>query len=383
MKERVFRPMGVEVVVYPPRSLDAACASMRVGSYRMAAFSDLQAHAWQAATCGRDRVGDCVSCVTRVFGVAIQTACNSVAFLGDFFEAKGAVRVDVAARVYDAFMYGVKNFVRANQHVFVVAGNHDYHRDEASVSLLSHALSDMVHVYTDASVNAPRGGAAAYSHSGVQINAYPYRRGVVPPPDYSASDALIGLSHETVGGAWVARGVAESSVSGLETASKLPPVVLQGHYHRPQVRRVRHSDTRDHHSLVVVVGAPMAHDWSDLDAPNDRGCVILEVLGSGGDVVDQVRVHRIVFDDLPRFVSDASKARDCDFVLPSAGVTAKTRSAAGRAVEALGATYDARALVETYVRAERGIPAPYALPKDVRRLVEIGVECMMGGRSGR
>jgi hypothetical protein len=128
----------------------------------------------------------------------------------------------------------------------------------------------------------------------------------------------------------------------------------------------------------------MAHDWSDMDAPDDRGCVIADCRIADGVLVC-VEYRRVVFSDLPRFVSDPARARaGVDFVLPLAGVDF-VLPLAGEPEEAeqepsvtLEQTYDAGTILEAYLRDRYGLDALRRLSAEQEALLAVGYRLMAG-----
>jgi len=90
------------------------------------AFSDLHVHKWKDfSSVTRDglssRVVDALNCVDEVIQYAVKHDINTVVFLGDIFETKGVVSMDVFNPTYNKFAeFGSKGI-----DLIMVVGNHD------------------------------------------------------------------------------------------------------------------------------------------------------------------------------------------------------------------------------------------------------------------
>lgn len=372
---------------------DLALESPAAYTVRLLAFSDLHAHPWQPGNAaGRDRVEDCMNCLRAAYHTACLTGTDVMAFLGDLFDSKAALRPDVAARTYAQVRASATGFNQIGREragfreskgvpflgigrTVLISGNHDLVRNVSTLGgLVGRGLEDESGLYkaADGIISSVRVG---YADAPVQLVCLPWG-GVTGQEGerLKGSDVAVGLSHCPVRGARMSRYATEDRGDGLDAVACLPPVVLQGHYHRPQVRLLRGEDGQVR-SRIVVVGAPLAHDWSDLDAPDDRGCVLLDVRVVDGRPEEYV-LHRVIFDGLPRFLSRAGEARPgVDFALPDRADPPAL--ATGAALLPLADTYDPSALVDAYVRRDRGeTGATVPLSGEAAELIDTGIECM-------
>lgn len=103
---------------------------------RLCIFSDLHAHNWsqfsRTLPCGTNsRLAECMGIIDFVANVARDQQCDAVVFVGDLFESRTKLDVDVLFNTYEAMRRlaeGVK--------VYIVRGNHDCFDDGGMVDSL-------------------------------------------------------------------------------------------------------------------------------------------------------------------------------------------------------------------------------------------------------
>ena len=353
------------MVIDPPRG----------AAVRLALFADLQAHDWQRGNeLNRNRLADVLSCVRSAYDVAGIAKADKVIFLGDLIESKGTVRTDVASSVYHEVIAGHSVWREARQtqcstvfiETILIEGNHDQFSGGST-------LQPFIEIGGMRVALGPEEGLSLHAFSSI---AFGYRKNAVGVPKSALvwarqhTEPGIAFSHLPLKGMQIAPGIEDEPDASLSAVyDALPGVVFQGHYHRP--KEVKWRDGR----TVIVVGAPMHHDWSDLDAPNDRGCVVADCLLSKSGELVGVEYQRVVFDHLPRFVSDAAKARPgLDFVLPLAEEPEPDQES----IVSLEQTYDAGTILEAYLRDRHGLGPRDRLSAEQEALLAEGHRLMAG-----
>lgn len=132
-------------------------------------FSDLHAHNWSQFHTRmpnglNSRLNDCVDIIRQAAGVVKQYDIDHVLFLGDLFESRKSLDIDVYSEVFRA----VKDLAAVvPQRVWMLKGNHDCHTKIGDVhSLSAFAEIQGVELIQDPWVCLPMGGAS--------IAAFPY-----------------------------------------------------------------------------------------------------------------------------------------------------------------------------------------------------------------
>jgi DNA repair exonuclease SbcCD nuclease subunit len=245
--------------------------------------------------------------VNTVYREANKRGAKVVVFGGDLFESKKMWRSDIATAVYSSILDAMSEAKTVRLNVFL-AGNHDLYGGNCSLTPFrsSHAPVAVVdNTAQNITVSVPEGD------------------------DYILRFAPCGTEQEDPGSNWdlafVHGNIPSARMTStmvekvgtihpryLERATNKQGMVLAGHYHTPQTIQ------QNGKPVVVVCGAPMYHDWSDLDAKTGRGCLFVSIRHSETEPGIIGTKHRIPFDWAPRFLSDPNEGREDidDFIRP-------------------------------------------------------------------
>ena len=261
---------------------------------RILVWSDLHMHSWHEA----ERAGawhDALKVISEVKALVQDLKIDHVVFCGDLFEAKRALRTDVAvSTVYALNHCGLHEDM---SHVHYVAGNHDrYYPEHCVLDLLRYPGGP--NVYSEAferllveDTDGTKYTLAFLPHGVNKITASEART------DY---DVL--FMHHNLNGAEVAPNISTqkeaTSVSSLLLRAGKRKLVVNGHYHVPQQIVDKHQSPAARVS-VVCVGAPISLTWADLEEPKyerQRGCVVIDLTAQGASFT-----RLPLWENFPRF----------------------------------------------------------------------------------
>jgi len=261
---------------------------------RILVWSDLHMHSWHEA----ERAGawhDALRVVGAIKILVHDLNIDHVVFCGDLFEAKRALRTDVAVSTVHALNHcGLHEDM---SHVHYVAGNHDrYYQEHCTLDLLRYP-----------------GGPNVYSEDFEQVvvedtDGTKYTLAFLPhgvnkvTAGEARADYDVMFMHHDLKGASVAAHLSTQkeadSVSSLLHRTGKRKLAVNGHYHVPQQIVDRHQSP-DARVKVVCVGAPISLTWADLEEPGyerQRGCVMVDLSKQGATVT-----RLPMWESFPRF----------------------------------------------------------------------------------
>lgn len=253
---------------------------------KILAFGDLHLHHWQEGE-RSNRLQQCIVCAHRILVAAVQSHVDAVVFLGDLFEAKRLIRAEAVVAAGNVFQFAKKTL--PDTPLYMIAGNHDYLGPSSSSVLSAFSAYGIVvdHVVHETFIGdadilmVPHGCSdprlsdptlsydVAFSH-GAEI--------LGPTVSVYTRQALKGIRVPEY-----IRRISSTVHRGA---------VVCGHYHIPQ--SVQWTCTPP----VVCVGAPMSHDWSDIEQVDDAGEVINKYVR--GAVILSIENHKIHMERIVR-----------------------------------------------------------------------------------
>lgn len=322
-------------------------------------FGDLQAHPWQEDE-RPERLQDFIKVIKTVRSNAYKQAVDGIVFLGDLFESKRLIRADIVSLIYAELS---RPFIRKTEAgkieripFYFLAGNHDFYGGECTLSPLHDPATRQFAI-----IDKPE----VVTLSGERFLFIPFGNDHDKPKDtgdnFAATFVHCDLPNVSLGSGIVSKsnGLPEW-IDEVKTS-----LIVAGHYHSPgEVKGVNKP------SKIVCCGAPMEHNWKDVDETALRGLLLLTVENG------KASYSRIVTSHLfPRFFSSADHidAREgFDFtrktVTKSAG-TAKQHE--GAKAVAGGNTAQ---VVAAYLKHEK----PNLTPEEFKRYYQTGIKFLKG-----
>jgi len=255
---------------------------------KILAFGDLHLHPWQEGERSY-RLQQCIVCAHRILVAAAQSHVDAVVFLGDLFEAKRSIRAEAIVAAGNVFQFAKKTL--PNTPLYMIAGNHDYLGPSrpsvlSAFSAYGTVVDHVVHetFMGDADIlMVPHGCLdSRLSHPTLSYDvAFSHGSDLWGPAPNMYFDLHAKLDMPNMPTEYALR------VSGLQRGC-----LVCGHHHMPQSLRV------GRYIPVVCVGAPMSHDWSDIEQVNDAGEVINKYVR--GAVILSVENHKIHMERVVR-----------------------------------------------------------------------------------
>lgn len=322
---------------------------------RILAYSDLQAHPWQEGE-ATNRIDHCVDVIRRMQNLATLKRAHALVFNGDLFESWRTIRSDVSSRVYAQLLRPLVQWREQPIVQVFNAGNHDYYNGECTLAPLNLTTHSM---HTVTKFSAPQGRRLLIQGDGGVNESYNIRflpNGATLTEEDKGQWSTVAFVHGNISGCTAAHGVTLTQSDYPEwlfAETEDTHAVFNGHYHTPQ-------DLLSERTVPIhVIGAPLRHNWNDIDDFTPRGCCLITY---NAVPRPHVTVKRISFDvHYPMFLSQAKahKARAFDFVrttLPGIEPdTARTATDSQRIV----LSSNLQDVVQQYVRyvgKQRGMP---------------------------
>ena len=269
------------------------------GEVRVLCTGDWHIHPWQEAERPTRWRDDCLRVVDDLHTAARITKADAVVFLGDLYEDKRKARHDLCAQTIDA----IDCFARCVKvPIMWLSGNHDsFYPDIASILPLYRT-----NLYRISSLCTPPVGEFAEEYSKVLFCPW----GIGSNISEELTNYSVLFCHTTFSGISVNAGTSFESADGLPAELTAPKpgrrLIVSGHYHNPQF--IKGTAQR---LPVLCVGAPIMHDWSDLEPREPRGFVLLRLLPDG------IKIVRLpISQNYPRFWRErTAQTKPTDFVL--------------------------------------------------------------------
>ena len=310
---------------------------------RIVVFSDLQSHPWQEGE-RTDREYDCARVLEFVNEYSQKQKPDAIVFGGDFFEAKRNIRSDIVSTTYEA---AVKLSALGIPVIFM-AGNHDYYKNRCTLTpLASVANFSVLDRHSDAELcrETINDLNLSFFPNGADYNALLTENG-----EYD-----VAFVHDDIKGAKLNAHIHAARTCLPEElfesyGEDSRAVIIGGHYHSPQTL---YPFGRKGKVPVEICGAPISHNWSDVDENTPRGLMLLTLRFKPPKL--SYEIERITLDaHFPKFVStESQKTKDSDFVLVPKVKTSSKQTVQRKAAASVVSTSRKDAFI-AYVVAAKG-----------------------------